>query len=85
MSLHAQTPPAVPGDTLFELSLGDGSTIIAHVTFLDVPLLILSGGIRFFGERLSADVGLATLSSGGEGFCCAPVVNFVYNLGGTRR
>jgi hypothetical protein len=38
---------------------------------------ILSGGIRFFGERLSADVGLA-FPIGADGFFAFPVVNFVY-------
>jgi hypothetical protein len=38
---------------------------------------ILSGGIRFFGERLSADVGLA-IPIGANGFFAFPVVNFVY-------
>jgi hypothetical protein len=38
---------------------------------------ILSGGIRFFGERLSADVGLA-FPIGANGFFAFPVVNFVY-------
>lgn len=38
---------------------------------------ILSAGPRFFGERLSADVGLAVPASGEGGFF--PLVNFVYN------
>jgi hypothetical protein len=43
--------------------------------------VILSGGIRFFGERLSADAGLAGwLADDSE--CCFPLVNFVYNFGG---
>lgn len=45
--------------------------------------VIVSGGIRFFGERLSADAGLAGwLGDGTE--CCLPVVNFVYTFGGDR-
>ena len=35
------------------------------------------GGVRFFGERLSADLGLASLLSGDPGGV-VPVVNFVY-------
>jgi hypothetical protein len=38
---------------------------------------IVSGGIRFFGERLSADIGLA-IPIGANGFFAFPVVNFVY-------
>jgi hypothetical protein len=38
---------------------------------------IVSGGVRFIGERLSADVGLAA-PWGVEGFVVFPVVNFVY-------
>lgn len=42
---------------------------------------VLTGGIRFFGERLSADLGIG-LSVGGDGaFCCLPLVNFVYSFG----
>ena len=37
---------------------------------------ILSGGVRFFGERLSAD--LALFAPVTEGFVLAPLVNFVY-------
>ena len=38
---------------------------------------ILSGGVRFFGEKLSADLGLAFPIGTDEGFLF-PVVNFVY-------
>ena len=38
---------------------------------------IVTGGVRFFGERLSADVGLAVPLGAGERFAL-PVVNFVY-------
>jgi hypothetical protein len=41
---------------------------------------LLSAGIRFFGERLSADAGLALALERGDAFCCLPVVNFVYNF-----
>lgn len=41
---------------------------------------VLTGGLRFFGERLSADFGLAT--SPGEDFLDVfPIVNFVYTFG----
>jgi len=38
---------------------------------------VLTGGVRFFGERLSADLGLAVPLGAGELFAF-PVVNFVY-------
>jgi len=38
---------------------------------------IVSGGVRFFGERLSADVGLGVPLGTGDRFAL-PVVNFVY-------
>jgi hypothetical protein len=38
---------------------------------------IASGGVRFFGERLSADLALA-VPIGADGFFVFPVVNFVY-------
>jgi hypothetical protein len=41
---------------------------------------VLSGGARFFGERLSADAGLGLGYGDGGGFCCVPLVNFVYNF-----
>ncbi len=43
--------------------------------------LVYSAGVRFFGERLSADAGLAGITEGG---CCLPIVNFVYSFGGSR-
>ena len=45
--------------------------------------VIASGGVRFFGERLSADAGLAGFVGEGGG-CCYPLVNFVYNFGPSR-
>lgn len=45
--------------------------------------VIASAGVRFFGERLSADVGLAGFL-GEDGGCCFPVVNAVYNFGPDR-
>jgi hypothetical protein len=38
---------------------------------------VISAGVRFIGERLSADLGLA-VPLGIDGFIVAPVVNFVY-------
>lgn len=46
---------------------------------------LLSGGVRFFGERLSVDFGLAGITGfGEEGFPWLPVLNFVYNFGQSR-
>ena len=39
---------------------------------------IVSGGVRFFGERLSADVALGVPVGGDAGGIAFPVVNFVY-------
>lgn len=45
---------------------------------------LVTAGVRFFGERLSADAGLG-LGVGTEDFaCCIPLVNFVYSFGGKR-
>jgi hypothetical protein len=41
---------------------------------------LISGGVRFFGERLSADFGLGAGFGGDEGACCLPLVNFVYSF-----
>lgn len=41
---------------------------------------ILSAGVRFFGDHLAADAGLATLVGDDDTFWL-PVVNFVYNFG----
>jgi hypothetical protein len=46
---------------------------------------LLSGGLRFFGERLSADFGIGALfgiSDRRDGIPWFPVLNFVYNFGG---
>jgi hypothetical protein len=45
--------------------------------------IIVSGGLRLFGERLSADVGVVGWVGEGGG-CCLPIVNFVYNFGVAR-
>ena len=39
---------------------------------------IVSGGVRFLGEKLSADVGLGIPVGLNDGFLAFPVVNFVY-------
>lgn len=42
---------------------------------------VVSGGFRFIGERLSADLGFAGALGGA---CCAPLVNFSWGFGSTR-
>jgi hypothetical protein len=42
---------------------------------------LLSGGLRFIGERITADVGVLALAGGVEWFCCAPIVNFSVAFG----
>ena len=42
--------------------------------------VVSSAGVRFFGERLSADAGLAG-GFGDDAFCCFPLVNFVWHFG----
>jgi hypothetical protein len=44
---------------------------------------VTSGGFRFFGERLSADLALA-VPIGADGFFVFPVVNFVYVFNGKK-
>ena len=43
---------------------------------------LVSAGVRFFGERLSADFGIGAALTDGEGGaeCCLPLVNFVYSF-----
>lgn len=44
---------------------------------------LLSVGFRFIGDRLSSDLGFASLP--GEGGCCLPLVNFVWTFGGNGK
>ena len=44
---------------------------------------LFATGLRFFGERLSADAGLG-FAVGDDTGCCLPVVNFVYSFGQRR-
>jgi hypothetical protein len=41
---------------------------------------LASGGIRFFGERLSADFGIGAAFGDGQTGCCLPLVNFIYSF-----
>ena len=42
---------------------------------------LVSGGVRFFGERLSADLGVGAMVSSRETVGPYPLVNFVYTFG----
>ncbi len=46
---------------------------------------VLSGGVRFIGDRLSADLGLIGAVGTGDFGCCVPNVNFVWNFGRRRK
>lgn len=41
----------------------------------------VSGAFRFIGDRLTVDFGAIGLVGGGDGACCVPMVNFVWNFG----
>lgn len=47
---------------------------------------LLTGGLRFFGERLSVDFGIAVAAGldDEDGTPWVPLLNFVYNFGGNR-
>jgi len=46
--------------------------------------LVFSGGIRFVGDRLSTDVGVAGAAADGAAGCCVPLINFSYAFGRGR-
>lgn len=45
---------------------------------------LISGGFRFIGDRLSADLGFAG-ATGVEAACCLPLINFVWSFGSPAR
>lgn len=45
---------------------------------------LISGGFRFIGDRLSADLGFAG-ATGVEAACCLPLINFVWSFGSAAR
>ncbi len=45
---------------------------------------VFSAGVRFLGERLSADVGVGGAAGDGDVGCCVPLVNVSYVFGGRR-
>lgn len=42
---------------------------------------LVTGGVRFIGDRLSADLGLGGATGADGSGCCLPLVNFVWNFG----
>ena len=46
---------------------------------------ILTGGIRYVGDRFTSDVGILGALAGGESYCCIPLVNFSYTFGPRRQ
>jgi hypothetical protein len=71
------------------LVIGGESRVSPRVKFLSENWIftsgaggftLLSGAVRFIGDRLSADLGLIGGADVGVG-CCLPMVNFVWNFG----
>ncbi len=63
-----------------EARTGMRTKLISENYFVPGEGALVSGGMRFFGERLSADFGVG-LAVGGSGTgCCLPLVNFVYSF-----
>ena len=42
---------------------------------------LVTGGVRFIGDRLSADLGLGGATGADGSGCCLPLVNCVWNFG----
>jgi hypothetical protein len=75
----------VDGGRSFLVMLGGDRQIARNIKLITENYVwkggdgILSAGLRFFGEQLSADVGLA-IPIGADEFFAFPVVNFVYSF-----
>lgn len=72
--IYEPTGPSGPGDPYVEPT---GPSEPTRVETRAAALL--SGGLRLFGERLSADLGIGAYF-GDDSFCCVPLVNFVYSF-----
>lgn len=72
--------PAVMGG--FEYRVARGVKLLSENYFFPAEdFAVVSFGPRFFGRRLSADLGLAMpLGAGMDGFFTFPLVNFVWNF-----
>lgn len=63
-----------------EWRLSPRTKLLTENYFVPSEGALVSAGVRFFGERLSADFGVgAAVGEGGSG-CCLPLVNFVYSF-----
>jgi hypothetical protein len=66
-----------------ERRIGPRSKLLSeNYVFAGGDLALVSGGVRFFGDRLSADFGIGLAVEGSNTHCCIPLVNFVYSFGG---
>jgi hypothetical protein len=61
-----------------EIAASNGIKLVSENYFLPGEGGLVSLGPRFFGERLTADLGIAVPLTGGETFAF-PIVNFVWN------
>lgn len=68
----------------FEGRTGRRSKFITENYYVPGAGVVLSGGLRFIGERFSVDVGLAAAVGEDGGGCCLPLVNFSWATGGGR-
>jgi hypothetical protein len=66
--------------------IGGESRLGLHTKFMSENYVVpgegtlVSGGLRFFGERLSADFGVGLALGGSDAACCLPLLNFVYSF-----
>jgi hypothetical protein len=63
-----------------ESRLGLRTKFLTENYFVPGEGSLISGGLRFFGERLSADFGVGLAVGGNDAACCLPLVNFVYSF-----
>ncbi|HYW11899.1 MAG TPA: hypothetical protein VE871_08080 [Longimicrobium sp.] len=63
-----------------EARTGLRTKIISENYFVPGEGALVSAGMRFFGERLSADFGVGLAVGGSDPPCCLPLVNFVYSF-----
>lgn len=63
-----------------EARTGMRTKFISENYFVPGEGALVSGGLRFFGERLSADFGVGLAVGGNETLCCLPLLNFVYSF-----
>lgn len=52
--------------------------------FLHDSAVLVTAGMRIFGERFSGDIGIGAGFGSEESFCCLPLINVVYTFGRDR-